>query len=66
MVSHELLWVDRIRFKLVLAEQWAHEWYMRHIFFGKNWANTETHSFADAYVIRILDEGNNHFSAALL
>ena len=28
------------------------------LFFSKNRANTETHSFADIYAIRILDEGN--------
>ena len=35
-------------------------------FFGKNCANTETHSFADMYAIRISDEGNNHSSPALV
>ena len=38
---------------------------MRHIFFSENCANTETHSFADIYAIRILDEGNNHPLPAL-
>ena len=35
---------------------------MRYIFFIKNCANTEPHSFADMYAIWILDEGNNHSS----
>ena len=39
---------------------------MRHIFLSKKCANTETHSFADMYAIRILDEGNNYSSPALL
>ena len=39
---------------------------MRHIFFTKNGASTERHSFADIYVIRILDEVNNHSLPALL
>ena len=39
---------------------------MRHISFSKNCANTETHSFADIYAIRILDKGNNHSLPALL
>ena len=34
---------------------------MRHIFFSVR----ETHSFADMYAIRILDEGNHHSSLAL-
>ena len=35
---------------------------MRHIFFSKNCNN----SFADIYVIQVLDEGNNHSLSALL
>ena len=32
---------------------------MHHIFLSKNGADTETHSFADIYAIRIFNEGNN-------
>ena len=39
---------------------------MRHIFFIKNWANTETHLFADNDAIQISDKGNNHSLPALL
>ena len=39
---------------------------MRHIFFSKNCANTETDSFFDIYAIQILDNGNNHSLPALL
>ena len=35
-------------------------------FFSKDFANTETHSFADIYPIRILDKENNHSLPALL
>ena len=38
---------------------------MRQIFFSKNSANAETHSFA-LYAIRIFDEENNNFLPALL
>ena len=33
---------------------------MRQTFFSKNCTNTETHSFADIYATRILDEENDH------
>ena len=36
------------------------------LFFSKNCANTESHSFADIYAVRILDKGNYHSSPALL
>ena len=39
---------------------------MRLISLSENCANTETHSFADFYAIRILDKGNNHPLATLL
>ena len=38
---------------------------MHQFFFSKNRANTETHSFADIYGIRILEEGNNNSLPAL-
>ena len=38
---------------------------MRHNSFSKNCTNTETHTFADIYAIRILDKGNNHSLPAL-
>ena len=41
MVRNDLLQVDRIKFKLVSVGQWAHNWYMRHIFFSKICANAE-------------------------
>ena len=66
MTRFDLLQVDRIKFKLVLAEEWARNQYMRHIFFSKNFPNTKTQSFADIYTIRILNKGNNHSSPALL
>ena len=62
MVRFDLLYVDRIKFKLALAKQWA----LAIFFFSKNCANTETQSFADIYAIRILDKGNNHSLQALL
>ena len=66
MTIFYFLRVDRIKFKLVLAEQLAHDWFMHQIFFSKNCTNTETYSFADIYAIRILDEGNNNSLPALL
>ena len=66
MARFDLMWVDRIEFKLVLAEQWSHDYYMHHNSFSKYCANRETHSFADIYTIRILDKGNNHSLPALL
>ena len=62
----DLLYVDHIKFTLALAGQWARDWYICHIFFSKNCANTETHSFADIYAIQIFDERNNHTLLALL
>ena len=38
---------------------------MHHTFFSVRETDTETHSFADMYAIRILDEGNHHSSSAL-
>ena len=46
--------------------QWARYYYKRQIFFSKNCANTETHSFDDIHAIRILDSGNNHSLPAVL
>ena len=39
---------------------------MSQIFLSKNYANTETHSFANIYAIRIFCKGNNHSLPALL
>ena len=39
---------------------------MHHNSFSKNCANTETHSFADIYAIRTLDNGDNHSSLPAL
>ena len=39
---------------------------MRDIFFSKNYANAQTHSFTDIYAIRILDERNDHSLPALI
>ena len=55
-----------MKFKLVIAGQWADDECMSHIIFSKNCANTETYSFADMYATRMLYEGNYHSSPALL
>ena len=39
---------------------------MHQIFFSENSTNTETHSSADIYAIRIFDEGNDHTLLSLL
>ena len=38
---------------------------MCQIIFSKSCDNTEAHSFADTYAIRIFDEGNSHYLLAL-
>ena len=63
MARFDLLQVNRIKLKLVLAEQWARHKYMRHVFFSKNCANTEPQSI---YAISIFNEGNNHSLPTLL
>ena len=57
MASSDLLQVDPVKFKLVLARQWARDYNTQLILF----ANTETHSFA-IYVIWIIILSRNYFN----
>ena len=64
MAIFDFLRVDRIKFNLALAGQWAHGYICPNFFFNKNC--TEICSSADIYAIRNLDEGNNNSLSALL
>ena len=64
MARSNLLEVDRIKFKFIPDNELVTN-ICANIFFGKNCANTKTHSFAN-YAIRIFDEGNNNSFGVLL